>query len=416
MELIKMITPEIIFNTLIAILVLSFFFNQWINWLDTTNEPIKLPQEIADIYDEEKYLKSKKYDKVKTKFSFISSAFSLLLMLGMLFFDGFAFTDELSRSITNHPVLLSLVFFAILMVVSDIVSLPFSLYSIFVIEEKFGFNKTTIKTFILDKIKGALVATILGGVVLYLFVWFYSFTGHLFWLWSWFLFVVIMLLMTMFYASIFVPLFNKLTPLPEGELRTEIEQYCDKVGFKLDNLFVMDGSKRSTKANAFFSGLGAKKRIVLYDTLVDNYSKEEITAVLAHEVGHYKKKHTLTTLFLSAFQVGIMLYLLSLVINSSQISLALGIDTPSFHIGFLVFSILYTPLSMLTGILMNVVSRKNEYEADNFAKTTYNHLPLISSLKKLSGDSLSNLTPHQINVFINYSHPTLLQRIRSLNK
>ena len=217
-----MITPEIIFNTLITILVLSFLFNQWINWLDTTNEPIKLPQEIADVYDEEKYLKSKKYDKVKTKFSLISSAFSLLLMLGMLFFDGFAFTDELSRSITNHPVLLSLVFFAILMVVSDIVSLPFSLYSIFVIEEKFGFNKTTIKTFVLDKIKGALVATILGGVVLYLFVWFYSFTGHLFGLWSWFLFVVIMLLMTMFYASIFVPLFNKLTPLPEGELRTEI--------------------------------------------------------------------------------------------------------------------------------------------------------------------------------------------------
>jgi STE24 endopeptidase len=308
------------------------------------------------------------------------------------------------------------VFFAILMIASDILSLPFSLYSIFVIEEKFGFNKTTIKTFILDKIKGALVAAILGGVVLSLFVWFYSFTGELFWFWSWLLFVAIMLLMTMFYASVFVPLFNKLTPLPEGELRTEIEQYCTKVGFKLDNLFVMDGSKRSTKANAFFSGLGAKKRIVLFDTLVDNYTKEEITAVLAHEVGHYKKKHTLTSLILSALQVGVMLFLFSLVISSKQIPLALGIQEPSFHIGFLVFSILYTPLSMLTGVLMNMVSRKNEYEADNYAKTTYNHNPLILALKKLSGDSLSNLTPHPINVFVNYSHPTLLQRIRSLNK
>tara|TARA_R110001592_G_scaffold53477_3_gene163928 strand:- start:4714 stop:5949 length:1236 start_codon:yes stop_codon:yes gene_type:complete len=411
-----MITPEIIFNAIVAILVLSFLFDQWLNWLDTTNEPNKLPQEIADVYDEEKYLISKKYDKVKTRFSLISSAFSLLLMLGMLFFKGFAFVDALSRSITSHPVLLSLVFFAILMIALDILSLPFSLYSIFVIEEKFGFNKTTIKTFILDKIKGALLAAILGGVVLYLFVWFYNFTGELFWFWSWLIFVAIMLLMTMFYASVFVPLFNKLTPLPDGELRTEIEQYCTKVGFKLDNLFVMDGSKRSTKANAFFSGLGAKKRIVLYDTLVDNYTKEEITAVLAHEVGHYKKKHTLTSLILSALQVGIMLYLLSLVINSSQISLALGIQESSFHIGLLVFSILYTPLSMLTSILMNVVSRKNEYEADNYAKSTYNHKSLILALKKLSGDSLSNLTPHHFNIFINYSHPTLLQRIRSLNK
>lgn len=411
-----MITLHLIFVCLIIIIVFNFLFDQWLNWLDTKSAKTSLPTEISDIYDDEKYHQSIKYDKVKAKFSLFSSAFSLLLMLLMLFFDGFAFLDSHLRSITEHPVYLSLLFFGVLMLLSDLLNLPFSLYSIFVIEERFGFNKTTLKTFVLDKIKGALVAVILGGGIMYLFVWFYNFTGKMFWVWGWLLFIVVMLLMTMFYASVIVPLFNKLTPLPEGELRQEIENYCKKVGFKLDNLFVMDGSKRSTKANAFFSGLGAKKRIVLYDTLVNNYSKEEITAVLAHEVGHYKKKHTLLTLVISIIQVGLMLFLLSLVINSNNISLALGVQQKSFHIGILVFSILYTPFSTISGILMNIISRKNEYEADNYAKTTYNHLPLISALKKLSSDSLSNLMPHTYNVFVNYSHPTLLQRIRALNK
>jgi len=411
-----MITPNFIFNSIIAILVVNFVLNQWLNWLDSRNDKNELPKELDGIYSQEKYEKSRAYDKIKTKFSFVSSGFSLLLMLGMLFFKGFAFVDEVSRTITSHPVLLSLVFFGVLMFTSDIISMPFSLYNIFVIEEKFGFNKTTIKTFVLDKLKGALLAVVLGGGIMFLFVWVYNSTGELFWLWSWLFFTIIMVLITMFYASVFIPLFNKLTPLPKGELRSEIEAYCEKVGFKLDNLFVMDGSKRSTKANAFFSGLGSKKRIVLYDTLVDNYSKEEITAVLAHEVGHYKKKHTLTSLIISVLQIGVMLFILSLVIESNDLPLALGIKQKSFHISLLVFSILYTPISLITGIAMNIFSRKNEYEADWYAKTTYDHQPLISSLKKLSSDSLSNLTPHPYHVFVNYSHPTLLQRIRALNK
>lgn len=411
-----MISPHLIFVCLIIIIVFNFLFNQWLNWLDMKSANASLPTEINDIYDDEKYHQSIKYDKVKAKFSLFSSAFSLLLMLLMLFFDGFAFLDSHLRAITEHPVYLFLLFFGVLMFLSDLFNLPFSLYNIFVIEESFGFNKTTLKTFVLDKIKGGIVAVILGGGIMYLFVWFYSFTGKMFWVWSWLLFIIVMLLMTMFYASVIVPLFNKLTPLPEGELRQEIENYCSKVGFKLDNLFVMDGSKRSTKANAFFSGLGAKKRIVLYDTLVNNYSKEEITAVLAHEVGHYKKKHTLLTLIISIIQVGLMLFVLSLVINSNNISLALGVQQKSFHIGILVFSILYTPFSTISGILMNIISRKNEYEADNYAKTTYNHFPLIRALKKLSRDSLSNLMPHPYNVFVNYSHPTLFQRIKALNK
>jgi STE24 endopeptidase len=415
MELISM-NPQTIFNIIITIIVLNFILERWLDWLNDKNSSEKLPEELKGIYDEEKYAKQRAYDKVKGKFSIVSSLFSFVLILLMLFFKGFVFVDELAKSYTENVILLPLLFFAILMVASDILTTPFSLYSTFVIEEKFGFNRTTIKTYILDKIKGALIGAILGGGIMALFIWFYNYTGELFWLWTWGAFAVIMVLMTMFYASVIVPLFNKLTPLEDGDLKAEITDYCKKVGFKLDNLFVMDGSKRSSKANAFFSGLGSKKRIVLYDTLANEYSKEEITAVLAHEIGHYKKKHTLTTIVVSVLQVGLMLFVLSLVINRPEFSLALGIKEKSFHVSLIVFSLLYSPLSMLIGVTMNVISRKNEYEADNYAKTTYKAEPLVSSLKKLSVDSLSNLTPHHYYVFVNYSHPTLLQRINALYK
>jgi len=406
--------PQTIFNIIITIIVLNFILERWLSWLNDKNSSETLPEELKGIYDEEKYAKQRAYDKVKGKFSIISSSFSFILILLMLYFNGFAFVDELAKTFTQNAIILPLVFFAILMVASDILTTPFSLYSTFVIEEKFGFNRTTIKTYILDKIKGVLVGVVLGGGLMILFIWFYNYSGELFWLWTWGVFAVFMILITMFYASVIVPLFNKLTPLAEGELKEEITQYCNKVGFKLDNLFVMDGSKRSSKANAFFSGLGSKKRIVLYDTLANEYSKEEITAVLAHEIGHYKKKHTLTSIIVSILQVGLMLFVLSLVINRPEFSQALGVKEQSFHISLLVFSLLYSPLSMLIGVTMNVISRKNEYEADNYAKATYSAEPLVNSLKKLSVDSLSNLTPHPYYVFVNYSHPTLLQRIKAL--
>jgi len=409
-------SPQTIFNIIITIIVLNFILERWLSWLNDKNSSETLPEELKDIYDEEKYAKQRAYDKVKDRFSIISSSFSFILILLMLFFNGFAFVNEIANGITTNAILLPLVFFAILIVASDVLTTPFSLYSTFVIEEKFGFNRTTVKTYILDKVKGALLGIVLGGGLMSLFVWFYNSTGELFWVWTWGAFSLFMILTTMFYASVIVPLFNKLTPLEEGGLKEEITQYCNKVGFKLDNLFVMDGSKRSTKANAFFSGLGSKKRIVLYDTLANEYSKEEITAVLAHEIGHYKKKHTLTSIIVSILQVGLMLFVLSLVINRPEFSIALGVNEQSFHISLLVFSLLYTPLSMFIGITMNVISRKNEYEADNYAKTTYKAEPLVSSLKKLSVDSLSNLTPHPYYVFVNYSHPTLLQRIKALHE
>ncbi|PCJ26546.1 MAG: peptidase M48 [Flavobacteriales bacterium] len=405
---------ETIFYIIITIIVLNFMLEQWLSWLNDKNSSETLPDELKGIYDEDKYAKQRAYDKVKGKFSIISSSFSFVLILLMLFFNGFAFVDDLAKSFTENAILLPLLFFAILMIASDILTTPFSIYSTFVIEEKFGFNRTTIKTYVLDKIKGLLIGVVLGGGLMALFIWFYNYTGEYFWLWTWGAVAVFMILITMFYATLIVPLFNKLTPLEDGELKEEITSYCKKVGFKLDNLFVMDGSKRSSKANAFFSGLGSKKRIVLYDTLANEYSKEEITAVLAHEIGHYKKKHTLTSIVISIFQIGFMLFILSLVINKPEFSLALGVQEKSFHVSLIVFSLLYSPLSMLIGIIMNIISRKNEYEADNYAKTTYNAEPLIGSLKKLSVDSLSNLTPHPYYVFVNYSHPTLLERIKAL--
>lgn len=417
MELINLkMSAETIFYIIIAIITLNYLLERWLDWLNDRASSDKLPKELEGIYDEERYEKARAYDKAKSKFSAISSTFSLVLMLGMLFFGGFAYVDGLAQEITSHPILLPLLFFAILIVASDILTTPFSLYSTFVIEEKFGFNRTTIKTYILDKIKGALVGVVLGGILMILFIWFYHATGQYFWFWTWMMISFFMILITMFYASVIVPLFNKLTPLEEGELKEEIVKYCEKVDFKLDNLFVMDGSKRSSKANAFFSGLGAKKRIVLYDTLVNEYSKEEITAVLAHEIGHYKKKHTLITMIISILQIGVMLFVLSLVINREEFSLALGVGGGSFHVGLLVFSMLYSPLSLIIGVTMNVISRKNEYEADSYAKTTYIAQPLVNALKKLSVDSLSNLTPHPYDVYLNYSHPTLLQRITALLK
>ena len=302
------------------------------------------------------------------------------------------------------------------MLSSDILTTPFSYYKTFVIEEKFGFNKSTKKLFWLDKIKGWLMSILLGGGVLAIIIWFYQFAGKDFWIYAWALVAIFSLIMNMFYAKLIVPLFNKQTPLENGELKTAIENYAQKVGFTLNNIFVIDGSKRSTKANAYFSGFGSQKRITLFDTLINDLETDEIVAVLAHEVGHYKRKHIIFNLASSILLTGFTLFILSLFINSSLLSEALGVSIPSFHIGLIAFGILYSPISEITGLFMNYMSRKFEYQADNFAKETFEATPLITSLKKLSKNSLSNLTPHKAYIFMHYSHPTLLERIENLEK
>jgi STE24 endopeptidase len=260
------------------------------------------------------------------------------------------------------------------------------------------------------------MSLLLGGAILSLIVWFYQFAGENFWIYAWVLVAVFSLFMNLFYAKLIVPLFNKQTPLEDGELKSAIEKYAQQVGFTLNNIFVIDGSKRSTKANAYFSGFGSQKRITLFDTLLNDLETDEIVAVLAHEVGHYKRKHIIFNLTSSILLTGFTLYILSLFINSSILSEALGVSIPSFHIGLIAFGILYSPISEITGLLMNYVSRVFEYQADNFAKETFAAKPLITSLKKLSKNSLSNLTPHKAYVFMHYSHPTLLERIENLEK
>ena len=406
--------PQILFYIVIAIVIFNYVLGRILEYLNSTRYNDSLPEEIKDVYNEEQYKKSQKYKYVNYRFSIITSTFSVLVILAMFIFKGFAFVDNIARDYTSHPILLALIFFGIIMLASDLIHTPFSVYDVFVIEEKFGFNKTTVKTFILDKLKGWLLGAIIGGGILSLVIWFYQLTTNYFWLIAWIFISLFSIFMTMFYSTLIVPLFNKQTPLEEGELRDKIMALSEKIGFKLKNIYVIDGSKRSTKANAYFSGLGAKKRIVLYDTLITDLKPDEILAVLAHEIGHYRKKHTLTGTILSIIQSGILLYIFSLFVGNPLLSEALGVTETSFHIALITFGFLYSPISTVLGMLFNIISRKHEYQADRFAGEKFNPGSLIDALKRLSGKNLSNLTPHPAYVWINYSHPTLLQRIRAL--
>ena len=409
-------TPETIFQIIIAILVVSYIIDQALDYLNAKHFGDPLPEPLKDVFDETEYKKSQAYKKERYKFSVISSTVSLIATLLFFYLDGFAYVDNVARTFSNNEIVIALVFFGIILFASDILSTPFSYYSTFVIEEKYGFNKTTPKTFFLDKLKGWLMGAIVGGLILAAIIWFYQQTGNNFWIYAWGLVTVFTILMNFFYSRFIVPLFNKQTPLEEGNLRSQIEQYASKVGFTLDKIFVIDGSKRSTKANAYFSGFGSEKRVTLYDTLITDLNEEEIVAVLAHEVGHYKKKHIIINLAMGIIITGFTLWLLSLFIGNPLLSEALNVSQPSFHIGLVAFGVLYTPISGITGLLMNYVSRKFEYQADNYAKHTFSAAPMISGLKKLSKNSLSNLTPHPLYVFAHYSHPTLLQRFRNLEE
>ena len=407
---------NIILYIIAGILIIDFVLERILSLLNANHQQKDLPPEFAGIYDQEKYSKSLNYFKANHSFETLSSTFSFILMLAVILSGTFGMLDFILRLRINDPILLSLSFFGILFLISDLINIPFSLYKIFVIEEKFGFNKMTIKTFISDKIKSYILTIIVGGVILYIFLYLVIHIGENFWLWFWLVISAFLLLINMFYTSLIVPIFNKLKPLPEGDLRNKIEEYSRKINFPLDNIFVIDGSKRSSKANAYFSGIGNKKKIVMFDTLINNYTQEELVAVLAHEVGHFKKKHIQTGFILSVAQIGFMLFILSLFVYNSFLSEALGADANAIHINLIAFGILYTPISHLTGIFMNIVSRKNEYEADRYAATTYNGEALQNALKKLSWDNLSNLTPHPAYVFMHYSHPPLLQRLKALGK
>ena len=408
--------PSTLFNILITILLIKFVIDSVLNHLNAKHFNDTLPNDISDVYEINEYQKSQSYKKTNHNFSKITSLFSLITTLLFFFLNGFSIVDEIARGFSNNIIIITLIFFGIIIIGSDIISIPFSLYKTFVIEEKFGFNKSTKKLFFLDKIKGLLMTIILGGSILSIITWFYEFTGNYFWIYTWLLITTFSVFLNMFYSKLIVPLFNEQTILEEGDLKNEIVKYVNSVGFKANNIYVLNGSKRSTKANAYFSGFGNQKRITLYDTLINDLENNEIVAVLAHEVGHYKRKHILYNLTSSIILTGFALFVLSLFIKTPVLSLALGVSHPSFHIGLIAFGILYSPVSQILGVFMNYMSRNFEYQADNYAKNTFSASPLISSLKKLSKNSLSNLTPHYLYVFFHFSHPTLLDRIKNLNK
>lgn len=405
---------EVIYYTLIAITAISFLFEKYLDYLNDKAKSPELPTEAEGIYDAERYTKWLAYDKAHGRVGAISSSISIVVSLLMLVFGVFGWLDIQLREYLHHDILLALVFFAVLGLGSSVISLPFSIYTTFVIEERFGFNKTTVKTFLLDMVKGLVLSAIIGVPLGALIIWFYYALGEWFWLAAWGVMTVFSVFMTMFAASWIMPLFNKFTPLEEGELRTAIESYCEKVGFPLQRLYVMDGSRRSAKSNAFFSGLGPRKTIALFDTLIEQMTTEEIVAVLAHEIGHYKKKHTLQSLLLSIVQSGVMLFLVGLFLQEPAFSEALGAEQGSFHVGIIAFGIIFSPISTLVGIGMNILSRKNEFEADAYAKETYAGAPLAYGLKKLTAENLSNLKPHPAYVFVHYSHPPVLKRLARL--
>ena len=399
---------------IIAFVLFEFIVSKILDKLnmDTWQKPI--PEKLKDLYEPEQYEKAKQYAIANNKVGMLSSILSLLITLALLYFKGFAFIDSIAASLSGHYILRGLIFIGILGLGSMIIGLPFGLYHTFVIEEQFGFNKTTLKTFILDKIKGIIMGVIIGGGLYALLCWLFKELGGNFWLVGWLIVSAFTIFLAMFYTSLILPLFNKLVPLESGELRSKIEEYSSKVTFPLTNIFVMDGSKRSAKANAFFSGLGAKKNIVLYDTLVSQLNQEEITAVLAHEVGHYKKKHITKAMFISVFQMGFMFFVFGQLAASPLLAEVMGATENSFHLSIIAFSLLFSPISMITGILSNVYARKNEYEADAYAKDTYAAEPLVTALKKMTVKHLSNPQPHPAYIFVHYSHPTMLQRMEAL--
>jgi STE24 endopeptidase len=407
-------SASVLFFIIIGIILLNFIIDSILDALNAKHYKDPIPNALNDVFDAEEYQKSQAYKLVNYKFGIWSSLFSLVLTLGFLFLDGFEYVDNIARSYSSSPIVIGLIFFGIIMLASDILSIPFSYYKTFVIEEQFGFNKTSKKTFVLDKIKGLFMMVLIGGGLMALIIWFYQLTENQFWLYAWGIVTIFTVFMNMFYARLIVPLFNKQTPLEEGDLRDKIAAYAKSVGFNLDKIFIIDGSKRSTKANAYFSGFGREKRVTLYDTLVNDLEEEEIVAVLAHEIGHYKKKHIIFNLVASILLTGLTLYILSIFISNPLLSNALGVKIPSFHVGLIAFGLLYSPISEVTGLVMNYVSRVFEYQADDYAKNTYKAEPLITSLKKLSKNSLSNLTPHKAYVFVHYSHPTLVQRVKNL--
>lgn len=376
-----------------------------------------LPIEFQGIFQEDEYARSQEYTRVQTRFGFITSVFDLTVLLFFWFLGGFNALDLSIRELGFSEIWTGLLYIGSLLLLKTIISLPFNIYATFVIEERFGFNKTTVQTFILDILKGMVLTVLLGGPLLAAVLALFIHTGPLAWLYCWLVVSVFVLVLQFIAPTWLMPLFNKFTPLADGELKESIVHYAQSVGFTLDKIFVMDGSRRSAKSNAFFTGFGKHKKIALYDTLINNHSVPELVAILAHEIGHYQKKHILQNMFLSILHMGIMLYLLSIFISHQGLFDAFFMEHSSVYGGLIFFGLLLSPIEMVLSIILHSLSRKNEYQADGFAvETVADPEQMVLALKNLSKDNLSNLTPHPFHVFLHYSHPPVLKRVQAIRQ
>ncbi len=400
---------------ILAIIIGNYILDLIIETLNLKAIKKELPKEFVGFYDASKYEKSQEYLKDNTKFKLIQGLFSVGIVLFLILSGSFNFVDQIARSFNLNIIFTGLIFTGILFFFFQIIEIPFSIYHTFVIEEKYGFNRTKLKTFVSDLLKGWLLSTIIGGLLFSLVLWFFMTSGELAWIFCWIGVSIFQLFLIFIAPIVIMPLFNKFIPLEDGELKQSIETYAQSQNFRLKGLFKMDGSRRSSKSNAFFTGFGKYRRIVLFDTLIKNHSVEELVSVLAHEMGHYKKKHILKTIIISIFSNGLMFFALSLFINNQGLFAAFGMDNLSIYASLLFFTFLYTPINIILSLAGSILSRKHEYEADNYAITTYKKPEaFILALKKLSVDNLSNLTPHPLKVFIAYSHPPVLERIKAI--
>ena len=406
---------DMILNLMVVIITISFLIDLVSGVLNYLSFDKELPENVSDIYDEKEYKKSQLYKKVNFRFNLFSSSLGFILMILILKNGLLGDLDSFLRTISpENEITLSLLFFASIFIINDVITLPLQLYRVFIIEENFGFNKMSLWTFILDKFKSYIITFIFGLILLIPLLIFIMLYPSDFWIYFWIVVSLFVVFINMFYTSLIVPLFNKLRVLENGDLRDKLNSFAKKVDFSLSNIFIIDGSKRSSKANAYFSGFGKNKKIVLYDTLIKNHSVDELVAVLAHEIGHYKLKHIISNMIISIITTGIMLYIMSKFLFNSEISYALGGNISFRHLEIFAFFIIYSPINTILSILLNIKSRKNEYEADNYAVTTFDKIHLINALKNLSKDNLINLTPNPAYVFVNYSHPTMHQRIKAM--
>ena len=406
---------QVYYFIIIFALLFEYFLSTTSSFLDIKNISEEVPAGFRDAYDTEKYSKSQNYLKQKTRFGIASGTFSLLLILVVIHIGLFGSLDQYVRSYTEHPIWSGLMFFGLIFIFQDILSLPFSLYNTFVLEERFGFNRTTLKTFLTDKVKSYGLTIILGSLIISPILYFFQILGPSGWWVAWILITLFIIGIQPLFVHVIAPMFNKFTPLEEGELRSAIEDYSKKVQFPINRIDVMDGSKRSAHSNAYFSGFGKSRRIALFDTLLDKHSTEEIISVVAHEVGHYKKKHIIKGTILGVLEIGVMLFVFNLIMTDKALFSVFDVTTISVHAGLIFFSMLYSPVSMITSFFTAAYSRKNEFEADAFSlETTNNPQALVSMLKGLAANNLAHLTPHPLKVYLSYSHPPVRDRITAI--